>query len=405
MGLYVHKYGGTSVGSIERINAVAERICTAKQRGDDIVVVVSAMAGETNRLISLGHMIDPNASPREMDVLLSTGEQVTIALLAIALQKLGCLATSLTSDQVGIETSEHHGKARIQHINTARIKQHLSQGEVVIIAGFQGRNFNNDITTLGRGGSDISAVAIAAALQATECLIYTDVNGVYTTDPNLEPNARCLEFITFEEMQEMASLGAKVLQIHAVEYAGKYQVPLRVLSSFNDSAGTLISYDGIKAQGAAVTGIAFNAYESCLTIENIPSGANSAAKILEQISQAQIDIDIIIQNGVLKNSTALTFTINQQDYGRAKALLEAQTLDMQDMKIHGLSQTAKVSIVGAGMWHYPGVAATMFKTLASENIKIHLISTSEIKISVILNQKDMKKAVRVLHKAFNLESM
>lgn len=403
MALYVHKYGGTSVGSVERIQSVAQRIANAKNRGDDIVVVVSAMAGETNRLAALGQAIDTDASLRELDVLLSTGEQVTVALLCIALQKLGCDAVSLTSDQVGIKTSADHGRARIEHIDIQRIDKHLTNGQVVVITGFQGRTADNEITTLGRGGSDTSAVAIAAALEADECLIFTDVDGVYTTDPRIEPNARCLEYITFEEMLEMASLGAKVLQIRAVEYAGKYQVPLRVLSSFNTSPGTLISYNGLEQNTSMITGIAFNPDEVCLTIQDVPHGPNNTVNILTPISEAGIDVDIIIQNGVMRDKADLAFTIDKKDYRKARQLLEHQAEKMGGLPVTGLDDTAKVSIIGAGMWHYPGIATTMFSTLAQARIKIYLISTSEIKISVIVNRQDMEQAVRLLHREFNLQ--
>lgn len=403
MGFYVHKYGGTSVGSLERIQAVAERIVEAKKQGHDIVVVVSAMAGETNRLTTLGQTLDPEASLREMDVLLATGEQVTVALLAIALQKLGCPAISLTSDQVGIQTSSDHSKARIESIDTEKILSYSKRNLVVVITGFQGRSDDNQITTLGRGGSDTSAVAIAAALKADECLIYTDVDGVYTTDPRIEPHARCLEHISFEEMQEMASLGAKVLQIRAVEYAGKHQVPLRVLSSFNENSGTLISYEKVGENQNQVTGIAFNADEACLTVQNVPQGAKHVADILAPLSAANIDIDIIVQNSVLKEQTDLTFTLEKKDYQKAHALLEKNVAKFGEFEVKGIDNTAKVSIVGAGMWRYPGVATKMFATLEQAGIHIYLVSTSEIKVSVIVAQHDMQNAVRLLHKTFNLE--
>ncbi|QUM82339.1 aspartate kinase [Moritella sp. 5] len=405
MALYVQKYGGTSVGSIERIEAVAQRVKKSREQGNQIVVVVSAMSGETNRLLGMAKALDENADRREMDVLVSTGEQVTIALLTIALHKAGVDAISMTGDQVQMKTDNSHGKARIRTVETDNLQRHLDEGKVVVVAGFQGRDEDNNITTLGRGGSDTTAVAIAAVLKADECQIYTDVNGVYTTDPRVEPRARKLDCITFEEMLEMASLGAKVLQIRSVEFAGKYNVPLRVLSSFEEGEGTLITYEDVKKmESAIISGIAFNRDEASLTISGIPDEPLVAANILTPIGDAGIDVDVIVQNAHGEDGLVdFTFTVHRDDYQAARALLEKTCEELSGKDVQGNDRIAKISIVGVGMWNHPGVAKTMFEVLGSEGINMQLISTSEIKISVIVDEKYLELGVRALHAAFNLD--
>jgi aspartate kinase len=404
VALYVQKFGGTSVGSIERIEAVAQRVKKSRENGDQIVIVVSAMSGETNRLLGMAKELDENASRREMDVLVSTGEQVTIALLTIALQKAGVDAISMTGDQVQMKTDDSHGKARIKEVETANLQRHLDAGKVVVVAGFQGRDETNNITTLGRGGSDTTAVAIAAAIKADECQIYTDVNGVYTTDPRVEPRARKLDSITFEEMLEMASLGAKVLQIRSVEFAGKYNVPLRVLSSFEDGEGTLISYEDVKMESAVISGIAFNRDEASLTISGVPDLPLVAANILTPIGDADIDVDMIVQNAHGEDGLVdFTFTVHRDDYKAAKALLEQTCKVLSAKDVQGSDRIAKISIVGVGMWNHPGVAKTMFEALGNEGINMQLISTSEIKVSVVVDEKYLELGVRTLHAAFNLD--
>ncbi|MFT6926187.1 MAG: aspartate kinase [Psychromonas sp.] len=402
MALLVQKYGGTSVGNIERIKSVAEKVKTTREEGHDVVVVLSAMSGETNRMIALAKEITANPSPREMDVLLTTGEQTTIALLSMALHSLGVDAVSMTGDQIRLKTDSCHNKARILDVETKNIKAYLKLGRVVVVAGFQGRSETNDITTLGRGGSDTSAVAIAAALKADECQIYTDVDGVYTTDPRVEPNARRLDSITFEEMLEMASLGAKVLQIRSVEFAGKYNVPLRVLSSFKDGGGTLISYKENKMESPVISGIAFNRDEARLTLSGVPDQPTVAAQILSPIGDANIDVDMIVQNTVGNGKTDFTFTVHREDYQQTKELLEKVCVLLHADHVQGNKEIAKVSVVGVGMWNHPGVAKTMFETLGEEGINIHQIATSEIKISVLVDSKYLELAVRSLHKAFEL---
>jgi len=405
VALYVQKYGGTSVGSIERIEAVAQRVKKSREQGNQIVVVVSAMSGETNRLLGMAKALDENADRREMDVLVSTGEQVTIALLTIALHKAGVDAISMTGDQVQMKTDNSHGKARIKTVETDNLQRHLDEGKVVVVAGFQGRDEDNNITTLGRGGSDTTAVAIAAVLKADECQIYTDVNGVYTTDPRVEPRARKLDCITFEEMLEMASLGAKVLQIRSVEFAGKYNVPLRVLSSFEEGEGTLITYEDVKKmESAIISGIAFNRDEASLTISGIPDEPLVAANILTPIGDAGIDVDVIVQNAHGEDGLVdFTFTVHRDDYQAARALLEKTCEELSGKDVQGNDRIAKISIVGVGMWNHPGVAKTMFEVLGSEGINMQLISTSEIKISVIVDEKYLELGVRALHAAFNLD--
>ena len=404
MALIVQKYGGTSVGTVERIKAVADKVKATKEAGHDVVVVLSAMSGETNRLIALAKEFIEKPSAREMDVLLTTGEQTTIALLSMALHSLGVDAVSMTGDQIRLKTDRSHSKARILDVETENLQKHLKQGRVVVVAGFQGRSEDNDITTLGRGGSDTSAVAIAAALKADECQIYTDVDGVYTTDPRVEPNARRLDSITFEEMLEMASLGAKVLQIRSVEFAGKYNVPLRVLSSFKDGGGTLISYEENKMESPVISGIAFNRDEARLTLSGVPDQPTVAAQILSPIGAANIDVDMIVQNTLGDGKTDFTFTVHRDDYVEATKLLEVVCTKLNADSVQGNNEIAKVSIVGVGMWNHPGVAQKMFETLGEEGINMHQIATSEIKISVLVDSKYLELAVRALHKAFELES-
>ncbi len=403
MALIVQKYGGTSVGTTERIQAVAAKVKKFRDAGDDVVVVVSAMSGETNRLIALADAISPDPIPREMDVLVSTGEQVTIALLSMALQELGCDAVSMTGGQVHILTDQSHMKARIQEIDEAKMRDALSAGKVIVVAGFQGVDEDHNITTLGRGGSDTTAVALAAALKADECQIYTDVDGVYTTDPRVVDSARRMEQVTFEEMIEMASLGSKVLQIRAVEFAGKYSVPLRVLSSFEEGPGTLITIDSEEdMEQAAVSGIAFNRDEAKLTLVGVPDIPGVASKILRPISDQNIEVDMIVQNVGLDKKTDFTFTVHRNDYKKAKSVLEEVCEKLGAERTAGDNDIAKVSIVGVGMRSHAGVATKMFEALSDEGINIQMISTSEIKISVVIDEKYLELAVRTLHSAFDL---
>ena len=403
MFLAVEKYGGTSVGSVERINAVADRVSASHQKGERLVVVVSAMAGETNRLLGLAEEIDSGAQAREMDVLVSTGEQVTIALLSMALNKRGIDARSYTGSQVQILTDNVHGKARILDIDAARVRDDLENDRVVVIAGFQGVDAEGNITTLGRGGSDTTAVAMAAALQADECRIFTDVDGVYTTDPRIVPEARRLDRITVEEMLELASQGAKVLQTRSVEFAGKYRVPLRVLSSFEEGLGTLITHEVSDMEQPLIAGIAYNRDEAKVTIRGVPDQPGVASRIFGPISAAHLNIDMIIQNVAQDGTTDLTFTVNRSEYAEAMQLLNDIAKELNARDVVGDDTLAKIAIVGVGMRSHSGVAAKMFETLATEGINIELISTSEIKISVGVNDKYVELAVRALHKAFALE--
>ncbi len=403
MALYVYKFGGTSVGSVERIKTVAEKVKKAHDSGDQIVVVLSAMSGETNRLVALAKEMQTQPTDREMDVLLSTGEQVTISLLCMALHNLGCDASSYTGGQVKILTDSSHTKARIREIEDAKIHADLKAGKVVVVAGFQGVDEYGNITTLGRGGSDTTAVALAAALKADECHIYTDVDGVYTTDPRVEPKARRLDHITFEEMLEMASLGSKVLQIRSVEFAGKYNVALRVLSSFKEGNGTLITYEESQMESALISGIAFNRDEAKLTITGVPDLPGVAFKILGPIADANIEVDMIVQNIADDATTDFTFTVHRNDYQRAKTILDQTCVELGARKVTGDNNIVKVSIVGVGMRSHAGIASTMFKTLAAEGINIRMISTSEIKISVVVDEKYLELAVRALHSAFELD--
>jgi aspartate kinase len=403
MALYVYKFGGTSVGSVERIKAVAEKVKQAHSLGDQIVVVVSAMSGETNRLIGLAKDIQKQPNARELDVLVSTGEQVTVALLSMALEEIGCPAYSFTGSQVRILTDSSHTKARIRDIDDSRMRARLDQGNVVVVAGFQGVDEHGNITTLGRGGSDTTAVALAAALKADECLIFTDVDGVYTTDPRIEPKARRLDKITFEEMLEMASLGSKVLQIRSVEFAGKYNVALRVLSSFTEGKGTLITYEDSQMESALISGIAFNRDEAKLTITGVPDKPGVASRILGPIAEANIEVDMIVQNIAEDDTTDFTFTVHRNDYLRAKESLELTCAELGAKKVTGDDAIVKISIVGVGMRSHAGIASTMFRALASEGINIRMISTSEIKISVVVDEKYLELAVRTLHAAFKLD--
>ena len=403
MAVYVYKFGGTSVGTVERIKAVAEKVKAVQDRGDKIVVVLSAMSGETNRLTDLALQMQQQPNAREMDALLATGEQVTIALLSMALSELGCNACSYTGGQVKILTDDSHTKARILDIDDTQLRVDLNKGKIVVVAGFQGVNEKGCITTLGRGGSDTTAVALAAALKADECHIYTDVDGVYTTDPRVEPNARRLDKITFEEMLEMASLGSKVLQIRAVEFAGKYNVALRVLHSFKEGNGTLITYEENAMEQALISGIAFNRDEAKLTITGVPDLPGVASKILGPIAAVNIEIDMIIQNIADDETTDFTFTVHRNDYDKALEILNAVRTDLGAGKVTGDNRLVKVSIVGVGMRSHAGIASTMFKALADEAINIKMISTSEIKISVVVDEENLEAAVKTLHAVFELD--
>jgi len=404
MALIVQKYGGTSMGSPERIGAVADRVVHARAQGDQVVVVVSAMSGETDRLIKLAKSISARPPAREMDVLLATGEQAAIALLAMALVERGVAARSYTGAQVRILTDSAHSKARILDIDDRRLRASLERDEVVVVAGFQGVDETGSITTLGRGGSDTTAVALAAALKADECQIYTDVDGVYTTDPRVEPRARRLDRITFEEMLEMASLGAKVLQIRSVEFAGKYKVPLRVLSSFVDGPGTLITLEERGVEDPLISGIAFNRDEAQITVAGIPDRPGVASAIFGPIAKANVEVDVIVQSIGQDGLTTMSFTVHRNDYPAAMSLLGGIAAELGARSVGGDDQIAKISLVGVGMRSHAGVAAAMFDALAAEGINIRMISTSEIKISVIVDEKYVELAVRTLHEAFGLAS-
>jgi aspartate kinase len=402
----VQKYGGTSVGSTERIKQVAQRVADFQAKGHALVVVVSAMSGETNRLISLAREIQSEPDARELDVILSTGEQVSIALLAMALHALGVKAKSYTGSQASITTDSAYNKARILKIDEKFIRADLAAGYVVIVAGFQGRDDAGNITTLGRGGSDTTAVALAAALKADECQIYTDVDGIYTTDPRVVAEARRLKTITFEEMLEMASLGSKVLQIRSVEFAGKYRVKLRVLSSFEEQGeGTLITFEENKQmEQPIISGIAFNRDESKITIVGVPDHPGIAYQILGPVADANVDVDMIIQNVGHDGTTDFSFTVNRNEYAKTMGILKDQILPHIGARdVIGGNQIAKVSVIGVGMRSHAGVASNMFRVLAEEGINIQMIATSEIKISVIVDEKYMELAVRILHKAFDLD--
>ena len=406
MALIVQKYGGTSVGSPDRIKNVAKRVARWKAMGHDVVVVPSAMSGETNRLIALAKEIMPSPDARELDVIAATGEQVTIGLLAMAIMQEGCKAKSYTGPQVRVLTDSTFTKARILQIDDEKIRKDLAEGNVVVVAGFQGADENGNITTLGRGGSDTSAVALAAALKADECQIYTDVDGVYTTDPRVVPEAKKLDTVTFEEMLEMASLGSKVLQIRSVEFAGKYKVKLRVLSSFTDEGeGTLITVEEDKSmEQPIISGIAFNRDEAKLTVLGVPDRPGIAYQILGPIADANIDVDMIIQNVGHDGTTDFSFTVNRSEYNKAMGVLESVKSHIGAREIVGDNKICKVSAVGVGMRSHPGVASQMFRCLAEEGINLQMISTSEIKISVVVDEKYLELAVRVLHKTFGLDA-
>ncbi|GAC1318539.1 MAG: aspartate kinase [Collimonas sp.] len=415
MALIVHKYGGTSMGSPERIKNVALRVAKWHDAGHQIVVVPSAMSGETNRLLALAKEITAQPDPRELDMLAATGEQASVALLAMALHAIGKDAVSYAGWQVAIETDSAHTKARIRSIDDAKVRQDLDAGKVVIITGFQGVDDQGNITTLGRGGSDTSAVAVAAALKAAECMIYTDVDGVYTTDPRVVSDARRLKTVTFEEMLEMASLGSKVLQIRSVEFAGNYKMPTRVLSSLTDPlmpleeeavSGTLISFEeDTKMEQATITGIAFNRDETKITVLGVPDRPGIAYQILGAVADANIEVDMIIQNQSVDGKTDFTFTVPRGEYTKAMDVLnEKVKAHIGAASITGDAKVSKVSVVGVGMRSHVGIASQMFRTLAEEGINIQMISTSEIKISVLIDEKYMELAVRALHKAFGLES-
>jgi len=404
MALIVQKYGGTSVGTIERIRNVATKIAKFRDQGHDIVVVVSAMSGVTNNLVSMAHELQKEPSPREMDVLLSTGEQTTIALLCMALEGIGYQAKSYTGSQVRILTDSAFTKARIVSIDDDQIRNDLAHGKVVVVAGFQGVDEAGNITTLGRGGSDTTGVALAAALKAHECQIYTDVDGVYTTDPRVVPEARRLERITFEEMLELASLGAKVLQIRSVEFASKYNVPLRVLSSFEDGPGTLIGSEEVSImENPVISGIAFTRDEAKLSILGVPDVPGMAFKVFGPISDANIEVDVIVQNVGVNLTNDITFTVQRKDADKAAGILEKAAKELGANKIQVDNKVAKVSLVGVGMRSHAGIASKMFGALAAESINIQLITTSEIKISVVIEEKYMELAVRALHAAFGLK--
>ena len=416
MALIVHKYGGTSMGSTERIRNVAKRVAKWHRAGHQMVVVPSAMSGETNRLLGLAKELSSSASPRELDMIASTGEQVSVGLLAIALQAEGLESVSYAGWQVPIKTDSSFTKARIEHIDDARVRADLDAGKVVVITGFQGVDPNGHITTLGRGGSDTSAVAVAAAMKAAECLIYTDVDGVYTTDPRVVPEARRLHTVSFEEMLEMASMGSKVLQIRSVEFAGKYRVPLRVLSSFTPwdidiaeeaRSGTLITFEeDDKMEQALISGIAFNRDEAKITLTGVPDKPGIAFQILGPVAEANIDIDVILQNVSHDGKTDFSFTVHRNDFDRAFNLLKGTVGPaLGAVDVVGDTKICKVSIVGIGMRSHAGVASTMFRALSEEGINIQMITTSEIKTSVVIDEKYMELAVRALHKAFDLDQV
>jgi len=404
MALIVQKFGGTSLGNVERINTVADNVINARKEGNDIVVVVSAMSGETDRLLGLAKEVSKQPNERELDVLLSTGEQVTIALLSMALEARNYPARSYTGAQVHIRTDNVHNKARILDIDAARVRKALKEGRIVVIAGFQGIDEDGNITTLGRGGSDTTAVAMAAALQADECQIFTDVDGVYTADPRVEPDARRLEYLTYEEMLEMASLGSKILQIRSVEFARKYLVPIRVLSSFEEGPGTLIIDEDENMEQALISGIAHNRDEAKLTIVGVPDKPGIAFNILGPIADANIEVDMIVQNVGVDNTTDFTFTVHRNDYEKALAILEKTSAGLGAKKVSGDNRIVKISVVGIGMRSHAGIASRTFNALAKEGINIMMISTSEIKISVVVDEKYLELGVRTLHSEFELEN-
>jgi aspartate kinase len=403
MNLIVQKYGGTSLGTLHRIEHVADMVAATKQKGFNVVVVVSAMNGETDRLINLAKSVHEDPDPREYDVIISTGEQVSMGLLALALIKRGYQARSYTGGQASIRTDGEYKKARILNIHCDQLQEEVNKGYIPIVAGFQGVGVNGDINTLGRGGSDTTAVALAAALKACECQIYTDVEGVYTADPHIVPSARLLNRITFEEMLEMASLGAKVLQNRAVEFAGKFRVPLRVLSTFKEGPGTLVTFDEENMEQVLVSGIAFNRNEARLTLLGISDIPGAEYRILGPISAANIDVDMIVQNAAIDGKSNFTFTVHRDDYQKALNILDQVAAELNARQVVGDNKIGKLSLVGVGMRSHAGVASRMFETLAKEGINIQLISTSEIKISVVIDEKYLELGVRALHDAFNLD--
>ena len=404
MSLIVQKFGGTSVGTVEKIRQVAEKVSKFHGNGDRIVVVVSAMSGETNRLVALAQEMQERPVPRELDVLLSTGEQVTIGLLCMALDEIGVSAISFTGSQVQLLTDDSHTKARIRRVDDKKIQQELEKGNVVVVAGFQGVDEAGNITTLGRGGSDTTAVALAAGLGADECQIYTDVDGVYTTDPRVVDKAKRLSHISFDEMLEMASMGSKVLQIRAVEFAGKYNVPLRVMHSFQDGPGTLITLEGAEEmETPTIAGIAFNKDEAKVTLLGVPDTPGVAHQILGPVGAANIEVDVIVQNVAPDNSTDFTFTVSRGELAQTKEVLADAVASLNARELRTDDTIAKVSVVGVGMRSHAGVASKMFKTLSESGINIQMITTSEIKISVIIEEKYLELAVRSLHTAFELD--
>ncbi|MCY4015781.1 MAG: aspartate kinase [Gammaproteobacteria bacterium] len=403
MSLIVQKFGGTSVASVGHIEAVADKICRFRDQGHDIVAVLSAMAGETNRLAALAHEIMDQPTPRELDALLATGEQVSIALLAMALERRGRGARSFTGGQIRILTDDSHTRARIREVDSTRILAQLEQGNVVVAAGFQGVTESGCVSTLGRGGSDTTAVALAAALEADECQIYTDVRGVYTTDPRMVDGARLLRQITFEEMLELSSLGAKVLQIRAVEFAGKYKVPLRVLSTFEEGPGTLITLEEQTMETPAIAGVAFERDEAKLTVKGVPDVPGAAYKVVGPVSEQGIEVDVIVQNAAADGSNDISFTVKREDAERTLGILEQAVPSIPAQTVELDTHIAKVSLVGVGMRSHAGIASLMFKALGEEGINIQIITTSEIKISVVIEEKYLELAVRALHSAFALE--
>jgi aspartate kinase len=403
MSLIVQKFGGTSVGTLERIVKIAHKIKETKLKGHDLIVVVSAMSGQTDHLISLAKQLTDFPDPREYAALVTTGEQVSAALLALMLQKLNCPARSYNAYQIKMATDENHLKARIVDINVEKIRNELASGIVMVVTGFQGVTEKSEVTTLGRGGSDTTAVALASALQADECQIYTDVEGVYTADPRVVSHAKLLSQITFEEMMEMAGLGAKVLHARSVEFVGKYKVPVRVLSSFKEGTGTLIVFEDNRMEKPLVSGIAFNRHEAKLTIKGVPDHPATVAKIIEPIAKANIDIDMIVQNVAVNNCIDLTFTVQRDDYHRAMEILKQTAKTLNAVEVSGDPAIAKLSIVGVGMRSHAGIASTMFEVLAKEGISTRLITTSEIKISVVIDEKYLELGTRALHTAFGLD--
>lgn len=402
LSLTIHKYGGTSLADLERIAAIADRVAEAKRNGGDVAVVVSAIGGETDRLLSMAEDLGGVHNARELDALLATGEQVSSTLVSMALEQRGVPARSFTGIQACIRTDAVHNKARIVDIETRNIRSALKQGKVPVVAGFQGVDEAGNITTLGRGGSDTTAVAVAAALQAQTCLIYTDVDGVYTADPRVVANARRLDQLTYEEMLEMASLGAKVLQLRAVEFARNYDVRLRVLSSFEEGPGTLITAEEHIVEQALISGIAHNSDEAKLTVLGVPDKPGVAARIIGPIGDANIDVDMIVQNVAENNTTDFTFTVHRRDYGQACSILERIAADLGAREVQGDDRIVKISVIGVGMRSHCGIASTMFRSLSEEGINIRMISTSEIKISVVVDEKYLELAVRTLHSAFAL---